>query len=1196
MDKILCEKYKTLLDLASDGIHIMNREGQILEFSSSFCKMLGYLPEEIYNLTLFDIDPLLTREIFHHKVNKELAYHPKRFMGKHRKKNGSTIDVEINARLINIEGDIFIYSSSRDVTKQFEEQKKLEELSSHLQSLFNSIPDLVWMKDIKGVYTTCNKRFEDFFGAKKNNIIGKTDYDFVNKDLADFFLINDRNAMRSSEPVTNFEEITFASDGHREFLQTIKTAILDHDNNIIGVLGIGRDVSKLKELERSFQEAQHLAKIGSWKFDFKTGKFSWSDEIYNIFDVQKKEVHPSYEFFLSRIHPDDRQLVDDIYRESVKNKISYTITHRIIGKNIKYVTEIGITKYSPTGEPLFSQGTVQDVTEKIIRQKETEDQKNLFETIFNSLADGIAILDEQTNFVKFNRSYLEMTGFTEDELKSKNCMSLTAPEDMERAVATLRTLFEVKHITNFEKSCIVKKGRKLTINMSVSIMPNGKHMLVNTKDITKNREIQNELIQAKEKAESTNRIKSQFLANMSHEIRTPLNGIIGLTELVLRSDLSENIRGFLNKSIKSSKSLLNIINDILDFSKIEAGKLQIVQTEFDFDEMMTSIANFFSYSIFEKGLKFSLHIDQNIPEKLIGDQVRISQVINNFLGNAIKFTERGSISVHVILLNRNDKEVDLQFSIIDTGIGMTYAQKNKLFQPFSQIDNSNTRKYGGSGLGLVISKQITEMMGGKVWFESEKDVGSTFSFYLTLSYTKDTIRKNFSLNGKSFLVVDDFEIERNLISEILISWGSDVTAISNVSDAINLINKNKYDFLILDWHIGNDNGLDMLVNKKKLNIDTPEIIMVTGFSKDQLSTSAEKLGLHIERTLIKPFTPSQLYNVIVLAENIETGEYCTIQNTIHGKVLVVEDNEINQTVILQNLHLYGIETSLAKNGLEAVELTRVNRYDLIFMDLQMPIMDGFEATQQIRTFNKTIPIVALSAAVMQKDIEKTQEFGMNWHLSKPLNLKELETVLNKYLIGADKLYRSNLITGTIPYIDGIYFRSIVDKVGSIDTASDLLLQFADKYHDFDQVIKNLEINSQEFLRYIHTLKGVGGNLGMNDIYRLCYEFEHIENERYSILEHISETLKYIVSTINITIGKKDQNNDILFSHDEITKNIDQLKEDLKNNNYISNELLDIVIAQVKQIGGNEVAKLLNHAISKFDYENAIEILSMNWNK
>jgi CheY-like chemotaxis protein len=546
-----------------------------------------------------------------------------------------------------------------------------------------------------------------------------------------------------------------------------------------------------------------------------------------------------------------------------------------------------------------------------------------------------------------------------------------------------------------------------------------------------------------------------------------MNAIIGMSHLALQTDLTAKQFDYLKKIDISAKSLLGIINDILDFSKIEAGKLDIESVEFQLEDTLDNISTLVGIKTQEKGLELLFKTDSSVPTALAGDPLRLGQILINLSNNAVKFTDKGAIVISTELVKKDDAEATLKFSVQDTGIGMTEEQAAKLFQPFAQADSSTTRKYGGTGLGLTISKRLAEMMGGEIWVESEPDQGSTFSFTANLGLGKERAKKRFQpssdLHGMNVLVVDDNATSRDIFLEMLKSFSFEVTLAASGQEGLMELEKasqsQPFELVIMDWKMP---GMDGIEASKKIKNHTglskiPAIVMVTAYGREEVIQQAEGVGL--EGFLLKPVNPSMLFDTIMQAfgEAVpETSRVAqrkeqedkTLENIQGAQLLLVEDNEINQQVAKEILEGAGLKVSLANNGQEAVNAVKENKYDAILMDVQMPVMDGYTATREIRNWEggmrngerklkaqgsrlraddrgqrtdgreqspddgiqasnlqpptSNTPIIAMTAHAMAGDEAKSLEAGMNGHVAKPIDPDQLFATLKKWIKPSEK--------------------------------------------------------------------------------------------------------------------------------------------------------------------------------------------------
>ena len=527
-------------------------------------------------------------------------------------------------------------------------------------------------------------------------------------------------------------------------------------------------------------------------------------------------------------------------------------------------------------------------------------------------------------------------------------------------------------------------------------------------------EVTRALEDARHQAESAAATQAQFLANMSHEIRTPMNAIIGLAELMRDTNLSARQSKYLDDTYSSAQDLLSLIDDILDFSKIEAGELKMESIDFDLSDIFRQVSNTVGITAAEKGLELRFNAPSTLPGTLVGDPLRLKQVLLNLCNNAVKFTHEGQVIVAVRVVGLNDAEIELRFSVDDTGIGMSQEEASALFTPFAQADASITRRYGGTGLGLVISRELVERMGGNIGVYSDAGHGSSFWFTARFGLSaliQDANELPESLIGKRALVVADNKADRLVLSQYLAMFKLDVERCDNGEAAIELMESAgevPFDLVLIDWHLPNVNGLEIgqRIQHSPCVTSQPKMIIVCASGRDSLKHDIDALG--IAEVVVKPITPDSLRYAIEAAYGVQaklapnSHDHGVFQRDVFdgARVLVVEDNEVNQKVALEILRRAGITVFIATNGLDAINrLEAGEAFDLILMDLQMPIMDGLTAAKKIRADERfvNIPIVAMTANVMRGDREKTLAAGMQGHLGKPVNLDELYEILGRHL-------------------------------------------------------------------------------------------------------------------------------------------------------------------------------------------------------
>ena len=655
-------------------------------------------------------------------------------------------------------------------------------------------------------------------------------------------------------------------------------------------------------------------------------------------------------------------------------------------------------------------------------EKELRVLKEFHERIVASLAEGIVLEDGRGRIAFVNPTLERLLGYAPGELVGRHWQVIVQPREVERLRAKSRSRTETT-LERYESVFRAKDGRDIPVLVSAqSLLEEGRvrGVLAAVTDITGQKRTEDELRKSREEARGASLAKSEFLANMSHEIRTPMNGVIGMIELALESSLTAVQRDYLSAARASAESLLTVLNDILDFSKIEARMIQLDPVRFPLHDSVTDIVATLALSAHRKGLELGCHVPAALPAAVIGDLGRLRQVLVNLVSNAVKFTDKGEVIVDVREESRTDEGLVLHFEVRDTGIGIPRGKREAIFSAFVQADGSTTRKYGGTGLGLAITARLVEIMGGKIRVESRVGRGSTFHFTLPLGLPKEPDRPKAEVEPRALrdlpvLVVDDNATNRTILREMLIGWGMDPAEASGGRAALAALRKRRasgrpFRLVLAD---ANMPGLDGFALVKRLGAATgpaPAVIMLT--SADRRGDLPRARALGISAYLVKPVRPSDLFDAIIrifgAAEADAPPPDLITDQTMRAerpryRILLAEDNPVNQKVATHVLERRGHTVVTASDGRKALECLAREPFDLVLMDVQMPVMDGFEATAAIRKKERAsglrLPVVAMTAHAMKGDRERCLAAGMDDYLSKPLRPEDLFQTIDRVLLG-----------------------------------------------------------------------------------------------------------------------------------------------------------------------------------------------------
>ncbi len=1023
--------------------------------------------------------------------------------------------------------------TNTNITEQKQTKQALEASERRFREVMETLNLIGLLLDTQGTITFCNDFLLNLTGWQRDDVIGKNWFDL--------FVPSDESARRRAAFVhysrtdaipPHMEDDIVSRSGTRRSISWDNTTQRDEQGNVIGTASIGKDITAVRRAEQALRESEQRYRALTDALKDMIFIVDRADTVLYINKAGAESMHLLPEQIvgqkLSRLFSPATTAVQHRAIEEViaTGEIQSSESVFTLDGQDTWHENQSIPLKDDAGNTYAVLGVSRDISQRKRVEMALAHERYLLHALMDSVPDSIYFKDAQSRFIRNNLAQARRFGLSDTaEVLGKTDFDFFPEEHAREAYADEQAIIQSgEPLVGKEERATGPDGRVRWVSTTKMPLRNQEGCIVGTlgvsRDITARKQAELALQVALERsreltvaAEAASRAKGEFLANMSHELRTPLNAIIGMTGLLLNTGLTQEQREFSETVRVSGETLLTLINDILDFSKIEAGRMDLEQQPFYLRQCLEDAMDLIAPQAAAKKLELAYNIDDAVPAAIVGDVTRLRQILANLLTNAVKFTERGEVVVTVSAKQTPDKQQEILFAVRDTGIGIPQHLISRLFQTFSQVDASTTRKYGGTGLGLAISKHMVEMMGGKIWVDSKEGQGSSFCFTVIVPEAHHLpvsvpVGQQPQMAGCRVLMVDDNAANRTILSKQLQSWGMDVHVHSAAAPALESIAAgDKYNLAILDMQMPEMDGLELAANIRK----TPAgknlaLVMLTSLGQQDQSI----LKTDFAAFMTKPVKASQLYNTLVTIlsgqaaipkpETVVVRADDEIARNHPLRILVAEDNIVNQKVAMHMLQRIGYRADVVSNGVEVITALQRQLYDVVLMDVQMPEMDGLEATRLIRA---TIPeaqqprIVAMTAAAQQEDRDRCLAAGMDMYVSKPVQLAQLiNALLSCPSLQSTQRTRPEHSDGEEagPAIDekvlGVFAREMGSSVFSALVADVVQLYLADAPGLLETMKRAHAENDMSTLqRTAHTLKSSSATLGAMTLTTLCKRIE-----------------------------------------------------------------------------------------------------------